>query len=161
MNVVKRGILIPSATKLGSGSDKISTIRKLNGSLTLPTTIVGVVGTLQMVFTNLIMNTHVNKTANRPLMNSMATGGYKSVNAINPKKGYQKPSTIIAPILDHKDGHYVRPNKVVFKYLDFKKDVDPNAHVRMFNSIIKTIVETSKEYIINMFNYTLRDITSD
>jgi hypothetical protein len=43
----------------------------------------------------------------------------------------------MTPILDHEDGHYVRPNKVAFKYPNFKKDVDLNAHVRMFNSTIK------------------------
>ncbi len=42
-----------------------------------------------------------------------------------------------------------------------KKDVDPDAHVRMFNSIIKANAETSKEYVINMFSYTLRDTASD
>jgi hypothetical protein len=63
-----------------------------------------------------------------------------------------------APILDHKNGHYVRPNRVAFKYLDFKKDVDPDAHVKMFNSLVKANAETSKEYIINVFNYTLKDM---
>ncbi len=64
MNVVRRGILITSITKLGSGSDKISAGRKLNGSSTLPTITARVVGTPQMVFTNLIMTTHVNRTTN-------------------------------------------------------------------------------------------------
>jgi hypothetical protein len=31
----------------------------------------------------------------------------------------------------------------------------------MFNSIIKENVETSEKYIINVFNYMLRDITSN
>jgi hypothetical protein len=31
----------------------------------------------------------------------------------------------------------------------------------MFNSTIKVNAETSEEYIINAFNYTLRDMASD
>jgi hypothetical protein len=88
MNVVRRGILITSITKLGSRSDRISTRRKLNGSLTLPTINARVVGTPHMVFTNLIMTTHVNRNANRPPMSSMVIRMYKSVNATNPKRGY-------------------------------------------------------------------------
>jgi hypothetical protein len=38
----------------------------------LPTATIGVVGILQMVFTNLITATHGNMIANQPLMNSMA-----------------------------------------------------------------------------------------
>jgi hypothetical protein len=47
------------------------------------------------------------------------------------------------------------------KYLDFKKNVDPNAHVRVFNSVVKINAETSEEYIINAFGYMLKDITLD
>jgi len=77
------------------------------------------------------------------------------------KEDNKKPYAIIAPILNHKDGHYVRPNKVALKYLNFEKDVDPNAHVKVFNSTIKTNVETSEEYIINAFSYTLKDTILD
>ncbi len=45
MDVVKRGVLIGSTTKLRSGSDGVSIKRKLSGSSTLPTTTTGVVGT--------------------------------------------------------------------------------------------------------------------
>jgi hypothetical protein len=45
MDVVKRGILIRFATKLGSGSNGILIGRKLNGSMALPTTTIGVFGT--------------------------------------------------------------------------------------------------------------------
>jgi hypothetical protein len=55
----------------------------------------------------------------------------------------------------------VRPNRVVFKYLDFKIDVDLNVHVKVFNSVVKVNAESFKEYIINAFNYMLRDMTSD
>jgi hypothetical protein len=54
-------------------------------------------------------------------MSSMAIKRYKSANAMNLRRGYRKPYVVSAPILDHRDGHYVRPNKVALKYLDFKK----------------------------------------
>ncbi len=50
---------------------------------------------------------------------------------------------------------------VAHKYLDFKKDVNPYVHVRVFNFVVKANVETSKEYIINVFSNTLRDTTSN
>ncbi len=88
MDVVKKGTLIGCVIKLGSGSDGISTRRNLNRNLALPTTTIGVIGTLHMVFTNLIMTTHVNKTTYRPLMNSMAVGRYKNVDVANLRGGY-------------------------------------------------------------------------
>ncbi len=114
-----------------------------------------------MVFTNMIMTTHVNKTANQPPMNSMATKGYKSTYATNLIRGYQKPSIITTKILDHKNSHFVRPNKVVLKYLDFKKNVDLDVHVKVFNFAMKVNGETSEEYIINSFSYMLKDTTSN
>jgi hypothetical protein len=51
-------------------------------------------------------------------MSSMVARAYKSANATNLKGGYQKPFVVTAQIRDHKDGHYVRPNKVAFKYPD-------------------------------------------
>jgi hypothetical protein len=41
-----------------------------------------------MVFTNLIMIIHVNKTINPSLMSSIVVGGYRSTNVKNPRKGY-------------------------------------------------------------------------
>jgi hypothetical protein len=64
-------------------------------------------------------------------------------------------------ILDDKNGHYVKPNRVALKYFDFKKDADLNANVRVFNFAVKTNVETSKKYIINDFSHMLRDTTSN
>jgi hypothetical protein len=83
-----------------------------------------------MVFTNLITTTHVNKTTNWPLMNSMVARRYRSANVMNPRGGYWEPFAVTTSIHDHRNGHYVRPNKVAFKYLDFKKNVDLDAHVR-------------------------------
>ncbi len=100
------------------------------------------------------MTTHVNRTNDRPPMS-----GYKNANVTNPRRGYQIPFGVIAPILDHRDGHSVRPNKVTLKYHDFKRDVNLNVHVKVFNYIVKTNAETFEEYIINVFNYTLKNTT--
>jgi hypothetical protein len=70
-------------------------------------------------------------------MNSMVAGRCRSTNVVHLRRGYQKPIVVTTPILDHKDGHYVRPNRVVFKYPILKKNVDLDVHVRMFNSIVK------------------------
>ncbi len=121
IDVVRRGILIGFETKLGSGSNGVSVRRNLSRSLVLPTTTTGVVGIPQMVFTNPITTTHGNMILDRPLMSSMTVGGCKSVDVVHSRGGYLELITLIAPILDHRDGHYVRPNMVAFKYLDFKK----------------------------------------
>ncbi len=76
----------------------------------------------------------------------------RNVDATNPRRGYREPFVIIAPIFYHKNGHYVRPNRVVIKYLDFKKNTNPNAHDGMFNSVVKANVETFEKYIINAFS---------
>jgi hypothetical protein len=60
-----------------------------------------------------------------------------------------------------KNGHSVKPNKVAFKYLDFKKNVDPDAHVRIFNFVVKANAKTSEKSITNTFSYTLKDTTSN
>ncbi len=88
--------------------------------MTLPTAIIGVVGTPQMVFTNPIMTTHVNRTVDQPPLSSMVVGTYINADVTNPKRGYREPYVITVPILDHIDGHYIKPKKVTFKYLDFK-----------------------------------------
>jgi hypothetical protein len=51
---------------------------------------------------------------------------------------------MIQVIPNHRNPHFVRPNKVAFKCLHFKKDVDLDVHVKIFNSIMKVNVETSK-----------------
>jgi hypothetical protein len=94
-------------------------------------------------------------------MNSMAIGGYKNANVANPRGGYQEPSIVIAQNPNHKNGQFIRPNKVALKYLDFKKDVDLDAHVEVFNSVLKTNAKYFKEYIINAFSYMLKNTTLD
>jgi hypothetical protein len=46
------------------------------------------------------------------------------------------------------------------KYLNYKKNANPNAHVRVFNVAMKLNGETYEEYIVNAFNYTLRKMAS-
>jgi hypothetical protein len=46
-------------------------------------------------------------------------------------------------------------------YPNFKKDANPNAHVKMFNFIVKANIRTSESYIINAFNYMLKDTRLD
>jgi hypothetical protein len=60
----------------------------------------------------------------------MVAKGCKNADVMHSKGGYREPIAIITPILDHINGHYVKPNKVAFKYLDLKKDVDLDVHVR-------------------------------
>jgi hypothetical protein len=93
-------------------------------------------------------------------MNLMVVGSYKNVNATNPK-GHWEPSIVTTQIPNHRYCHYVRPNKVALRYPNFKKDVDLDVHVKVFNFVIKLNAETSEEYIINVFNYMLRDTTLD
>jgi hypothetical protein len=47
------------------------------------------------------------------------------------------------------------------KYLDYKKCVDLNAYVKVFYAIIRKNGETFKEYIINVFSYTLKEMASN
>ncbi len=89
-----------------------------------------------MVFTNIIMTTHVHKTTDKPPMNLIATRKYRNINVESLKRGYWGPFVITQGIPNHRNGHFVESNKVAFKYLDFKKDVDPTAHVKMFNYTI-------------------------
>jgi len=70
-------------------------------------------------------------------MNSLVVGRYKNTNARNLGGEYREPSIVIARITDNKNGHSMRPNKVAFKYLNLKKNVDPNVHVRVLNYIVK------------------------
>jgi hypothetical protein len=53
----------------------------------------------------------------------MSIGRYKSVDVTNPRGGYQEPFAITVPILDHKDGHYVKPKRVLLNIMISKKMV--------------------------------------
>ncbi len=94
INVVKRGNLIVYVAKLGSELGGVLVTKNLSWSSTLPIATTRVVGTPQMVFTNAITTTYVNRTTDQPLMSSMVIGGYKNVNAVNPRGRYQEPFVI-------------------------------------------------------------------
>ncbi len=66
------------------------------------------------------MTIRVTKIINQPLMNSIIVEKHININAENLKGGYHKPSIVIAKMPDHKNGHFVRPNRVALKYLDLK-----------------------------------------
>jgi hypothetical protein len=82
------GVLIGSVTKLGRISSGVLVRRNLSRSLTLPIVTTRVLGIPQMVFINLIMATHGNRTINQPLMSSMAIGGCKSADVMHSRGGY-------------------------------------------------------------------------
>jgi hypothetical protein len=48
-------------------------------------------------------------------MNSITTRG-KNTYVENPKGGCQEPFVITQGLINYKNGHFVRPNKVVLKY---------------------------------------------
>jgi hypothetical protein len=79
MNVVRGGMLIGFIVNLGNRSNGVLVGSNLSRSSILPTTTTRIVGTPQMLFTNMIMTTHVNMTRNRPSMSSMAIRGYKNI----------------------------------------------------------------------------------
>jgi len=70
------------------------------------------------------------------------------------------PFTGVVGITNIKNNHSSRLNKVPLKYPSYKKDVDLNAHIKMFNFTMKVNGKTFGEYIINAFRYMLRDTTS-
>jgi hypothetical protein len=47
-----------------------------------------------------------------------------------------------------------KPYQLALKYPNYKKDANLDAHVKVFNSIVKVNGETYEEYIINAFIYT-------
>jgi hypothetical protein len=89
MNGVKKGVVIGFVTNLGHGSGGFSVGRNLNRNSGLPTMNTRVIGTPHMVFTNPILIIHVNKTTNRPLMNLIVVGGYKSTMLKIQKEGVE------------------------------------------------------------------------
>jgi hypothetical protein len=76
-------------------------------------------------------------------MSPMDVKRYKSAYVMHPKGGYQEPIVVTTPILNHRYSHYVKPNKVILKYPDFKKHIDVDAHVKMFNFVIKENAKSS------------------
>jgi hypothetical protein len=88
VDFVKRGVLLGFVTKLGNGLGGILVGSNLSQKLTILVATIGVVGKPQIIFTNLISTTHVNKITDRPLVSSMVIGGYKNANIVNLRRGY-------------------------------------------------------------------------
>ncbi len=88
VDVIRREIVTGSTAKLGSKLGGVLTRRNLNWSLMLPTYTTGVVGILQMVFTNLILVVHGNKIVDQPLMSSMAIRAYRNADVVHSRGGY-------------------------------------------------------------------------
>lgn len=55
---------------------------------------------------------------------------------------------------------YSRPLRRPLSYLKYKKNSDPKVHVQIFK-VIKAIDKLANEEIINLFNFTLRNNTSN
>jgi hypothetical protein len=51
----------------------------------------------------------------------MVARRYRNVDVTNPRGRYWKPFVVIRLILDNRDGHYVRPNRVALNYPNSKK----------------------------------------
>ncbi len=58
-------------------------------------------------------------------MSSIATRRHINTYVEILKGRYQEPSVVITKIPNKKNDHFVRPNMVVLKYLDFKKKCWP------------------------------------
>jgi hypothetical protein len=52
---------------------------------------------------------------------------------------------------------YCRP----FNYPKYVKDSNPNTHVKVFKVVIKANNEIDDAKIVNLFNFTFKDIMSD
>jgi len=88
MDVIRRGVVIGSIINVSRGSSEFLVGVNLSKSSKLLIVNTGVGGTQQMVFTNPIMIIHVHKTTNQPLMSSIATRGYKNIDAEDSKRGH-------------------------------------------------------------------------
>ncbi len=62
---------------------------------------------------------------------------YKNISVEDPKGRHQEPFVKTQGILDHRNGRFVRPNRVALKYPNFKKDVNLDVHVKVFNFVVK------------------------
>jgi len=45
-------------------------------------------------------------------MNSIVARGYRSIDVKYPRRRYREPFVIIAGIIDHINGHFVRVNRI-------------------------------------------------
>jgi hypothetical protein len=56
---------------------------------------------------------------------------------------------------------YLKPFRQALNYLEYEKKSNPNAHVQIFEAIIKANGEMINEKIVNIFNFTLKDNASN
>ncbi len=95
----------------------------------------------------------VNKVfANQPL--DQGGGG------LNPPR----PPKYFGLLLVHPGRPPLPPNKSYhrpFNYIEYVKDFDPNAHVRVFKVAFRTNNETNDAKMFDMFSFTLKDIMFD
>jgi hypothetical protein len=103
MDVVRKRMVIGSATNLGRGLGGVLVKRNLRKNSKLPVVNTKVVGTPQIVFINPIRITHV-----RPPMSSIAIGRYRNTNDENSKGGHHEPFVITHGIPNHRNGHFVK-----------------------------------------------------
>jgi len=54
-----------------------------------------------------------------------------------------------------------RPYCWPLNYVEYAKDVDPNAHVKAFKVAIKTNGETNDAEIVNLFSFNFGNIVSN
>jgi len=91
-----------------------------------------------MVYIVPIMTTQTNKFVDWPPPIPINYEGQKTESLVNLGVG-----VLVA-----------KPYQSTLKYPNYKRDVDPYVHVKVFNATIKENGETFKEYIINAFIYT-------
>jgi hypothetical protein len=54
-----------------------------------------------------------------------------------------------------------RPYRQPFNYPKYVKDSNPNAHVKVFKATIRANSKTNDVELINLFNFTFKDIISN
>jgi len=80
---------------------------------------------------------------------------------LNSRGNPPKPSKSVIRAIMQPVVPYTRPFKKPHNYLEYKKDSDSDVHVQVFKVTIKVNGETIDEEITNLFNFTLKDSTSN
>jgi len=95
-----------------------------------------------MFYTTSIVKTQVNKFVGWPLPIPLKCEQHRIGSVVN---------TVAR-------GSVAKPYRSTLKYPYYKKNTNPNAHVRIFEAIVRANRKTSKEYIVNVFNYILKEM---
>lgn len=99
----------------------------------------------QMVYTTPIMITQANRFLGWSPPIPMNLEGQRTKSVVNLGTG--------VPM--------AKPYQSTLKYQDYKKDADPNAHVKAFDVVVRANEKINEEYIINSFSYTVREMPID